>query len=135
MEIADELICMFNAQVVERNDSYMIEVPKREVNLGTVRNNRSYRVAFLPTVSEPGRETGANASGPTRRRRTNREPPVDEGDRIEVEIEDVGDQGDGLARIGPGYIVFVPETEVGDRVTVEVAEVRENFAFGNVIEG
>ena len=61
--------------------------------------------------------------------------PVGAGDRIEVDVVDVGDQGDGIARIGPGYVVFVPETTVGDRVTVEITEARDNFAFGTVREG
>lgn len=44
--------------------------------------------------------------------------PISRGDRLEVEIKDVGDQGDELSRIGPGYINFVPGTEVSKQVEV-----------------
>jgi predicted RNA-binding protein with TRAM domain len=64
-----------------------------------------------------------------------REPPVEKGETVEVEVEDIGEQGDGIARIGPGYIVFVPGADIGDRITVEINQVRENFAFGEVVEG
>lgn len=59
---------------------------------------------------------------------------VEEGNVLDVEIEDIGDQGDGLARVGPGYVVIVPDTQVGDRVTVEITEARENVAFADMVE-
>ncbi|WP_192918703.1 TRAM domain-containing protein [Salinigranum salinum] len=57
-----------------------------------------------------------------------------EGETLRVQIEDVGDQGDGLARVGPGYVVFVPDTEVGQQPLVRVTTVRENVAFAEVVE-
>jgi predicted RNA-binding protein with TRAM domain len=60
--------------------------------------------------------------------------PVKEGDIVEVEIENLGDQGDGIARVGPGYVVIVPETSRGERVSVEITEARENVAFAEVLE-
>lgn len=135
METADELRCLFNARLVERDDSYVIAVPEQEVALGTLESGESYRVALLAPVSEADSQQPTTAGSQRGRDRDKREPPVERGDVIDVEIEDVGEQGDGLARIGPGYIVFVSETEIGDEVTVEITEVRENFAFGDVSEG
>jgi predicted RNA-binding protein with TRAM domain len=51
-----------------------------------------------------------------------------------VEIEDIGKQGDGIARVERGYVIIVPGAEVGDRVKIEVTEVKSNFAVGEVIE-
>lgn len=62
------------------------------------------------------------------------EPPVEEGELREVEIEDTGEKGDGIARVGPGYVVFVSDTKVGDRVTVRITQARDNFAFAEVVE-
>ena len=46
----------------------------------------------------------------------------------------MGDQGDGIARVDRGYVVFVPDTELGDRVTVRITETRENVAFSEVVK-
>jgi predicted RNA-binding protein with TRAM domain len=51
-----------------------------------------------------------------------------------VEIEDLGKQGDGIARVERGYVIIVPDTEVGERVKIEVTEVKSNFAVGEVVE-
>ena len=62
------------------------------------------------------------------------QPPVTEGEQRRLQIEDVGDQGDGLARVGPGYVVFVPDTEIGQQPLVRITTVRENVAFAEVVE-
>lgn len=59
--------------------------------------------------------------------------PVDEGDNVEVEIEDLGSKGDGIARID-GFVVFVPGAEVGNEYEVEITSVGRKFAFGEVVE-
>lgn len=68
---------------------------------------------------------------PTGRER--QEAPAEEGETREVEIEDLGDQGDGIARIDSGYVVFVPNTTLHERVTVEITDARDTMAFGEVI--
>jgi Predicted RNA-binding protein, contains TRAM domain len=60
-------------------------------------------------------------------------PPVEEGEQRDVEIEHLGDQGDGIAKVERGYVVIVPETTTRDRVTVEMQQVRENVAFAESI--
>ena len=55
--------------------------------------------------------------------------PVREGDVVEVEIEDVGSEGDGIAKID-GFTIFVPDTEAGDAVEVRITDVKPRFAFG-----
>ncbi len=59
--------------------------------------------------------------------------PVDEGDEVVVDIEDVGSKGDGIARI-KGFVIFVPETDIGETVRVEVENIGSKFAFAKVIE-
>lgn len=59
--------------------------------------------------------------------------PVEEGDEVAVTIEDMGSKGDGIARI-EGFVIFVPETEIGETVKIEVETVGSKFAFGKVIE-
>ncbi|WP_254536646.1 23S rRNA (uridine(2552)-2'-O)-methyltransferase [Halomarina litorea] len=58
--------------------------------------------------------------------------PVREGDELEVEITDVGSEGDGIAKV-EGYTLFVPDTEAGDVVTVRVGDVKPNFGFAEKV--
>jgi len=59
--------------------------------------------------------------------------PVRKGESYDVEITDLGDEGDGIARID-GYVLIVPNTDVGDRETVLVTNLSENFGFAEVIQ-
>ena len=54
--------------------------------------------------------------------------PVRAGDTIDVEIVDIGSEGDGVAKVD-GYTLFVPGTEVGDDLKVRVVDVGERFGF------
>ncbi|MEF8831331.1 MAG: TRAM domain-containing protein [Halobacteriales archaeon] len=139
MQLSDDLLTVFTAEIESGNRGAVVSVPDRELAIGDLERGGRYRVAILPPTD--GASDGDAEGGVERRsgRAENRPqhgagPPVDEGEKLDVEIEDVGDQGDGIARIGPGYIVFVPSTEVGDRVTIAITEARENFAFAEVVE-
>jgi len=59
---------------------------------------------------------------------------VEEGEQRDAEIEDIGEQGDGITRVERGFVVIVPDTELGERVTVEITDVRENVAFAEVTD-
>ncbi len=59
--------------------------------------------------------------------------PVREGDRIELEIEDVGREGDGIGKV-EGYTLFVAEAEPGDTVEVEVTDIKPRFGFAERTE-
>ncbi|MFB6211360.1 MAG: TRAM domain-containing protein [Halobacteriales archaeon] len=129
MEISDQLLCLFNAEVSRRDDEYVVTVPRREVENGTVDPDTIYRVALISREQTASEEDGDAETPPSQP-----QPPVEEGEVRYVEIEDIGKQGDGIARVERGYVIIVPDTEVGDRVKVEVNEVKSNFAVGEVIE-
>jgi predicted RNA-binding protein with TRAM domain len=59
---------------------------------------------------------------------------VNVGETRDVEITDLGDQGDGITKIEQGFVVIVPDTDVGDRVTVEMDSVRDSVAFAHVVD-
>jgi predicted RNA-binding protein with TRAM domain len=44
--------------------------------------------------------------------------PVEEGRTYDVNIQDVGRNGDGIARI-EGFVVFVPGPEIGDKIQIQ----------------
>lgn len=166
MATDSDLHCLFTAPVEEQHDSYVIEIPKQEVELGTLAPETLYRIALFqltaaaPTPqsqpssqsgpdpqsgsnSRPEPQSGSQSGGQSDSRsgKPNREPefapsspPVAEGETRVVEIENIGDKGDGVARIDGGYVVIVSDADVGERLRVEMDQVRENVAFAEIVE-
>jgi len=59
--------------------------------------------------------------------------PVNVGQEIDVIIDDIGSRGDGITRI-QGFLVFVPETKVGERLKVKIVNVGRKFAIAEKIK-
>lgn len=131
MKISDQLRCLFSATIEERDGSYVVEIPDQEIQLGDIDRDETYRVAILPSPSE---SENKNIADESKRERGPPGPPVEEGEQRDVEIEDIGEQGDGITRVERGFVVIVPETDQGERATVEITDVRDNVAFAEVIE-
>lgn len=130
MDLSDDLLCLYTARLEERDGGFGFDVPAAELELGDLAEGGVYRVAVLPGETSDG-SRGRSGRG---RRGADREPPVEEGDVRRVTIEGLGDQGDGIARVDRGYVVIVPDTEVGDRVTIEIEDLHANFAIARVVE-
>ena len=64
--------------------------------------------------------------------KTPKTAPIKEGEEYEVKIEDTGKEGDGITRI-EGFVVFVPNTAVGDEVKVRITSIRKRFAFAEKV--
>lgn len=131
MEIPNQLHCLFSARVEEQESSYVVEVPEQELQSGNIEHGETYRMAILPSLSN-GESEEADTE-PTSER-DHPEPPVEEGETRDVEIEDIGEQGDGITRVERGFVVIVPDAELSERVTVEITDVRDNVAFAEVVE-
>ncbi|MEM2933310.1 MAG: TRAM domain-containing protein [Methanocellales archaeon] len=58
--------------------------------------------------------------------------PVAVGNTYDVKIEDIAREGDGIARI-QGFVIFVPNTKVGDEVKIKVSTVKRNFAIAEKV--
>ncbi|WP_092632359.1 TRAM domain-containing protein [Haloplanus vescus] len=130
MEISDNLLCLFSARVQSEDGSYVIEIPQREIETGSVEADETYRVALI------SRERAESTTEETETESATAEPqpPVEPGEIRYVEIEDIGKQGDGIARVERGYVIIVPGAEIGERVKIEVTEVKSNFAVGEIID-
>lgn len=131
MEVPEDLQCLFTARLENQDGTYRIEIPENEVTVGAIEAGGVYRVAMLPQATSAPFTPDAEPAAEHDRRAT--APPVGEGEVRDVTIEDIGDQGDGIARVGPGYVVIVPGTDLNETVTVEMTEVRENMAFAEVV--
>lgn len=132
MEIPDDLLCLFTGSIDAQRDSYVLEVPEHELTVGQLTEHSQYRIAVLPPAREPdvSQETETEPAQADQ----SADPPVQEGENRVVEIEALGDQGDGIARVDRGYVVIVPDTDERERVRVEITDVRENVAFATVVE-
>lgn len=142
MDISDSLRALYTATVEERDGNYYVAVPSREIDNGTLDAGDTYRVAILSTTSpasdsptkRDSTETDPESTPPAQSQSDHPDPPVEEGDHRDVEIENLGDQGDGIAKIDRGYVLIVPDTDVGEQVTVEIDQVRKSVAFAEVVD-
>ena len=126
VEIPDTLECLFTTSLEEQNGSYTIEVPRSEIEEGSLTAGETYRVVLLEGPESPKSSTSIQSQP------DEQAPPVESGDIREVTIESLGDQGDGIAKVERGYVVIVPGARPGDEVTVEVENARQNVAFAEI---
>jgi len=123
-----DLLAVFSAEIERIDGEYVISIPERELDVGDLESGGVYRFGVLDSVES----TGEASSERTSSRST---PPVDEGDTLDVEIDSKGEEGDGIAYVEGGYVVFVPNTAIGDVVTVEVVSVGPRFARAEPVDG
>lgn len=126
MNDLESVHCKFTVQIERRQDRYVVEIPEREIELGTLSEDEVYQLSIHQ--AEP---KAAPSSSPGSQQAS---PPVSEGERRTVDIEDRGDQGDGIARVSRGYVLIVPDTNPGDTVTVEINQVNQQYGFAEVID-
>lgn len=137
VEIPDSLRCVFSATVRERDGVYVVDIPSREIDLGAVTPGETYRIAICesPASTESGEQDSHHSDHAGHPRQTHsNEPPVAEGEILDVTVEAVGDQGDGIAKVDRGYVVIVPGAQPGEQPTIEIEQVRENVAFARVVD-
>ncbi|QIO25303.1 TRAM domain-containing protein [Haloarcula sp. JP-L23] len=130
MHIPSHLRSLFTADIEETEESFVVEIPESEIDAGALDAGETYRIALIPTDPATQQSSSASQSSDS----AVPQPPVEEGETRRVEIETLGDQGDGIAKIERGYVVIVPDTEIGERVAVEIESVTQNVAFGSVTE-
>ncbi|KTG08159.1 23S rRNA methyltransferase [Haloprofundus marisrubri] len=59
--------------------------------------------------------------------------PVSVGDELELDITDVGNEGDGIARVD-GFTLFVSGADEGETVRVRVTDVKPKFGFAERVD-
>ncbi len=60
-----------------------------------------------------------------------KQPPVELGEELEVNITNLCPSGDGMSKIR-GYTIIVPKTKPRDRVKIKVTQVGEKSAIGEI---
>jgi len=59
--------------------------------------------------------------------------PVREGDVVEATVEDVGEEGDGIAKVD-GFTLFVDGVTEGETIDVRVDEVKPRYGFAQPVD-
>ena len=125
-EQSSDLISLFHAQIEEINGDPVLRIPASETRVGPLTPGDTVQVALnAVTVKEATQSTTAAEFG---------DLPVSHGEEYDLEIESVGDQGDGIARTDEGFVVIVPDTRPGERVRAEITDVSDSVAFAEVVE-
>ena len=135
VQIPDSLRCLFTAALSQRDGSFVIEVPKEEIDAGEITSEKTYHIAIFPERSQArSPERPQSRQQDDTQTASPQTPPVSEGETRTVTIETTGDQGDGIARVERGYVVIVPGSIPGDELTVEIELVKENFAMAEIVD-
>ena len=58
--------------------------------------------------------------------------PVEIGKEYDVQVTERSDRGDGIAKI-QGFVIFVKNGKVGDKVKVKVISVGNRFAIAEIV--
>ena len=56
------------------------------------------------------------------------------GNIVEINIEDMSGEGQGIGKTAEGFVVFVPGTVPGDTVSAELTKVKKNYGFARMID-
>ncbi|WP_423746473.1 TRAM domain-containing protein [Haladaptatus sp. SPP-AMP-3] len=141
MEIPDKPQCLFSSEIEVEDESYTLTVPAREIIDSDIQPDAAYRVGILKHPSPADSTEPEIAPSPSTHQEQNHDrqsshsvAPVEEGDHRTVDIEGIGEKGDGIARTDNGYVLIVPDTKKHDRVPVEIINVTPNVAFAEVVE-
>jgi predicted RNA-binding protein with TRAM domain len=59
--------------------------------------------------------------------------PVTIDAEYEVDIKEMSQRGDGIARV-EGFVVFVPQSKIGDHARIRVTRISSKFAEAELIE-
>ena len=151
-DISDSLRLLFETSIERDGNRYVVPIPKELVENGSFSTAETYRIALLTAAASsesattPETTDGSTETKPVRTEREwnqadtaqkasstqsvgARSPPVEEGDVRTVTIDTLGDQGDGIAKVERGFVIIVPNTRPGDKVEVEITDVKQTVAF------
>ena len=85
--------------------------------------------------SSYGRGRGRSYGGGSDKRFNRGSPapkPVEVGKEYEVEVTEISRKGDGIARV-QGFVVFVGNATVGNKIRIKVTEVADRFAKATLV--
>ncbi|EMA23961.1 TRAM domain-containing protein [Haloarcula marismortui] len=140
MRVDDSLISMFHSTLTTGSDTdeSLVEIPDSEIETGPLSEGETYRIAILGPIEDGNNSVtdtpSSELSSPTATTSgsENCQYPVSEGQKVTLEIEDMGDEGDGIAKVN-GYAVIVPDATVGEEVTVRISNTRSSHAFAEPV--
>ena len=58
---------------------------------------------------------------------------VEKNQEYEVDIQDIGVNGEGIARIN-GYITFVKGALIGEKANIKIVKVNKDYGYGKLLK-
>lgn len=135
-KISDSVRLLFETSVENEEGRYVVPIPTDLVENGSVSTDTPYRIALIGAEAdeeETTTEIERSEPAPSVPETHAQGPPVEEGEIRTVTIDTLGDQGDGIAKVERGFIVIVPGTKPGDKVEVEITDVKDTVAFAETV--
>ena len=59
---------------------------------------------------------------------------MEKGNIVEIRIEDMSGEGQGIGKTAGGFVVFVPGAVAGDVVRAELTKVKKNYGFARLLD-
>ena len=59
---------------------------------------------------------------------------MEKGQILEIKIDDMSGEGQGIGRADDGFVVFVPGAVVGDTARVQLTKLKKRYAFSKLME-
>ena len=91
-----------------------------------------YSDEFLRITDIKDSSYGGGGYGGRRQSNFGGPKPVEIGKEYDVQVTERSDRGDGIARI-QGFVIFVKNGKVGDKVKVKVTSVGNRFAIAEIV--
>lgn len=136
LRIPDKLESIYKVRATRNQDGTLtVEIPEVVDSNLDIEDGELLQVALFSTENNPT-EFGVSNAGRSENGHIpdSSDTPVDEGEKREVEVTEKGDKGDGIAKIDDGFVLIVPDADVGEIHRVEVTRVDNRFAFSESIE-
>ena len=58
--------------------------------------------------------------------------PVEMGKEYEVEVSEISNRGDGIARV-QGFVIFVPGAKAGQKTKIRITSIGNRFAKAEIV--
>jgi 23S rRNA (uridine2552-2'-O)-methyltransferase len=98
---------------------------------GRLRNDMDAEFEYVRAVHpEASRDSSSERFLVAKNRLT---APVRVGNRVEVTIEDIGNEGDGIAKVD-GFTLFISGADRDETLTVKVTDVKPRFGFAERVD-
>lgn len=112
-----------NMGIAELSNGFSIFVPKAKLE-------DKIKIKILKVNTAKSKFAIANIVEVIQKAESQKKPPVEVGELLDLTITNDGPRGAGLIKLPGDYNILVPNTKANDKVKVKITRVKTNYAFG-----